>query len=291
MSAPGTGTAIGPRTAVAVSPHLDDAVFSAGGVLALLARAGWRVRVVTCFTATVEDPGPFALSTQLDKGLPADADYMALRRAEDAAAQRRLGTLPPVHLPLPEAPHRGYGSPRELFTPPRPGDTAGTELARLLRPHLAPADLVLAPQAIGDHVDHLLTARAVAAAAPRARIAWWRDVPYVARALRSAGGPERAGPEGAVETTVDIGAVLPDKAAAARCYTTQLGFQFGGPGRTGEVLSAVARSEALRTGAPCAHAEVLRTGRTAGRALESLRDRRPAGRHSGRTSRRAAPSG
>ncbi|CAL9332930.1 hypothetical protein SUDANB6_00109 [Streptomyces sp. enrichment culture] len=264
MTAPGSGA----RTAVAVSPHLDDAVFSAGGVLALLVRTGWRVRVVTCFTASVGDPCPFALSTQLDKGLPAEVDYMALRRSEDRAAQRRLGALAPVHLPLPEAPHRGYGSPPELFTPPRPDDVVETELRRLLRPHLAPADLVLAPQAIGGHVDHLLTARAAAATSPSSRIAWWRDLPYAARTPPSGTGSRCGVFEGREEVTVDIGAVLADKIAAARCYTTQLGFQFGGPRETGEVLSSVARREALRTGAPCVHGESLRAGRTARRLLE-----------------------
>ncbi|CAL9610279.1 hypothetical protein SUDANB58_05620 [Streptomyces sp. enrichment culture] len=263
MTAPGSGA----RTAVAISPHLDDAVFSAGGVLALLARTGWRVRVVTCFTASVDDPRPFALSTQLDKGLPADVDYMALRRAEDGAAQRRLGALAPVHLPLPEAPHRGYDSPSELFAPPRPDDTVEAELRRLLRPHLAPADLVLAPRAIGGHVDHLLTARAAAATSPSSRIGWWRDLPYAARTPPSGTGSWRGVPEGADEVTVDIGAVLADKIDAARCYTTQLGFQFGGPRETGEFLSCAARSEALRTGAPCVHGESLRAGRTARRLL------------------------
>ncbi|MFF8035248.1 PIG-L deacetylase family protein [Streptomyces sp. NPDC016626] len=263
-----TAPLCGARTAIAVSPHLDDAVFSAGGVLALLSRAGWLVRVVTCFTASVGDPCPFALSTQLDKGLPADVDYMALRRAEDGAAQRRLGTLPPVHLPLPEAPHRGYGGPAELFTPPRPHDTVETELRHLLRPHLVSADLVLAPQGIGGHVDHLLAARAVAALAPSSRTGWWRDVPYVARTPPYDAGFRRGTPEGAGEVTIDIGAVLADKTAAARCYTTQLGFQFGGPGETGEFLSSVARAEALRTGAPCAYGESLRAGPAARRVLE-----------------------
>jgi LmbE family N-acetylglucosaminyl deacetylase len=264
----------GVRTAVAVSPHLDDAVFSAGGVLALLSRTGWRVRVVTCFTASVDDPRPFALSTQLDKGLPADVDYMALRRAEDQAAQRRLGVLPPVHLPLPEAPHRGYDSPPELFVPPRPDDTAGTALQGLLRPHLEPADLVLAPQAIGAHVDHLLTARAVAAVAPPSRTGWWRDVPYVTRTPPSGARSPSGVLKGTSEVTVDIGAVLADKTAAARCYTTQLAFQFGGPGRTGEVLSRTARSEAARAGASCLYGESLRVGHAACRMVqESIRHR------------------
>ncbi|WP_345624776.1 PIG-L deacetylase family protein [Streptomyces ziwulingensis] len=257
-------------TAIAVSPHLDDAVFSAGGVLALLARAGWQVRVLTCFTASVADPRPFALSTQLDKGLPADVDYMALRRAEDRAAQRRLGLLPPVHLPLPEAPHRGYDSPAALFQPPRPDDTVGTRLRRQLRRRLVSADLVLAPQAIGDHVDHLLTARAVAATAPHARIAWWRDTPYVIRAP-SARAPVPPDGRGATrEVTVDIGAVLADKTAAAQCYPTQLGFQFGGVERVGETLSATARAAALGAAASYAFGEALEAGHTAHRILGAV---------------------
>ncbi|MDG9702544.1 PIG-L family deacetylase [Streptomyces sp. DH37] len=255
---------------MAVSPHLDDAVFSAGGTLAVLARAGWSVRVVTCFTASVDDPCPFALSTQLDKGLPAEADYMALRRAEDAAAQRVLGTLPPVHLPLPEAPHRGYGSAPELFAPPLAGDAVGAELESLLRPHLAPADLVLAPQGIGGHVDHVITARAVAAAAPLPRTCWWRDVPYVTRAPHAADGPPPSRPAGASEVTVDITTVLARKNAAAACYASQLGFQFGGAERAGETLSAVARAEARRTGSRYGHGEALWAGNRARRLLEAL---------------------
>ena len=95
---------------LAVSPHLDDAAFSVGGTLAALAADGHEVTVVTCFTTTVPDPTGFALACQLDKGLPADLDYMYLRRAENAAAMAVLGATP-VALNLPAAPHRGYRSP------------------------------------------------------------------------------------------------------------------------------------------------------------------------------------
>ncbi|WP_199566302.1 PIG-L deacetylase family protein [Streptomyces corynorhini] len=257
------------RTAIAVSPHLDDAVFSAGGVLALLARTGWQVQVITCFTATVAAPCPFALSTQLDKGLPADVDYMALRRAEDRAAQRHLGALLPTHLPLPEAPHRGYDSAPRLFQPPHREDTAETDLRLLLGPHLAEADIVLAPQGIGDHVDHVLTARAVAAAAGHARIGWWRDLPYAARTSMPDAGPRDGIAEGTSEVTVDIGTVLAEKSAAVRCYTTQLGFQFGGSERAAAGLSAMARSEAARAGAPYTHGESLRAGPAARQLLKN----------------------
>ncbi len=73
---------------------------------------GWRVVVATLFTRSVPDPQGFALACQLDKGLDATVDYMALRRAEDVAACRALGLGDPIHIPLPEAPHRGYHSAR-----------------------------------------------------------------------------------------------------------------------------------------------------------------------------------
>ena len=235
------------RLAVAVSPHLDDAVFSAGGTLAALAEAGWRVRVVTCFTASVADPSPFALSTQLDKGLGPEVDYMALRRAEDVAALQRLGAEP-VHLPLPEAPHRGYTSAPDLFAGQHPDDDVGGPLTEALAPHLDGAGLVLAPQAIGDHVDHRVVVDVVAAL--RLDTSFWRDAPYV---LRRPDAPSWRGVPTGKEHPVDVGAHLDAKAAAACSYATQVGFQFGGADRVAPALLALAEAEAARVGAvgPC----------------------------------------
>ena len=245
-----------PGLAVAFSPHLDDAVFSAGGTLAALAAAGWRVRVVTCFTASVAHPSPFALSTQLDKGLPADVDYMALRRDEDRAALAVLGApsdrVEPLHLPLPEAPHRGYTSALDLFAGRHADDAVAAPLAAALAPHLDGADLVLAPQAIGDHVDHRVVAEVVAALRPDAL--FWRDAPYVLR--RPEAPPWSAVPAGP-EHAVDVAPHRDTKAAAARCYATQLGFQFGGADRVAADLDALARAEAARVGVP-GRCEVLR---------------------------------
>jgi LmbE family N-acetylglucosaminyl deacetylase len=254
--------------AVAVSPHLDDAVFSVGGTLTALAAAGWRVRVVTCFTASVADPSPFALSTQLDKGLDADIDYMAVRRAEDTAAQHRLGTQP-VHLPLPEAPHRGYTSAADLFAGRHDDDDVAGPLGEALAPYLRDAALVLAPQAIGDHVDHRVVVDVVAALLPEmdsANCYFWRDAPYVLR--RPDAAPWRGVPVG-TEHAVDVAAHLPRKADAARCYATQLGFQFGGDDRVAADLDALARAEAVRVGAagPC---EVLTGVGESPAAIEGL---------------------
>ena len=104
-----TSQSTGGPVVLAVSPHLDDAAFSAGALLAGLAARGARVRVVTVFTAGAPNPRDFALACQTDKGLSPNVDYMALRRAEDETAMAALGAQA-VHLGLAEAPHRGYDS-------------------------------------------------------------------------------------------------------------------------------------------------------------------------------------
>lgn len=210
---------------IAVSPHLDDAAFSVGGTLAALATAGHDVAVLTCFTASVPQPTGFALACQLDKGLAADVDYLALRRSEDTAAMAVLGATP-VHLGFPEAPHRGYASPAELFS----GVADGDEIWRPLTIALArfDADLWLAPQALGGHVDHLHVLRTVATL--DRPVLWWADSPYVLRDPAAVPGPGL--PSGLVE--VRLPQDLDRRADACACYTTQLGFQFGG----GEAMRA-----------------------------------------------------
>lgn len=252
---------------VAVSPHLDDAVFSVGGTLARLAAAGSEVGVVTCFTGSV-DPATaseFALSTQLDKGLGAGVDYMALRREEDRRALGTLGTgIVGTHLDLLEAPHRGYASAPELFAGRRPDDEVAGPLAAALEPLLTDADLVLAPQALGDHVDHQWVGAVVADLVPVARRAWWRDTPYVVK-RPDALPMDHVDGEAVV---VDVGATLERKVEAVGRYVTQVPFQFGSAEAAGETLRALAHDEG-----GAIPAEVLRAGDAAhdvlGRLLSS----------------------
>jgi LmbE family N-acetylglucosaminyl deacetylase len=204
---------------IAVSPHLDDAAFSAGGTLAALAAAGHQVTVVTCLTASVPGPAGFALACQLDKGLGPEVDYMALRRAEDAAAMAVLGATP-VHLDLPEAPHRGYTSAADLFAGVHDGDELWRVLAGRLRAF--EADLWLAPQALGGHADHLQVLRAVAALDPP--VLWWRDSPYVLRDPGARPGAHVPAGLGEIRAPQDSSR----RADACACYGSQLGFQFGG---------------------------------------------------------------
>jgi LmbE family N-acetylglucosaminyl deacetylase len=209
-----------------------------------MARAGWEVVVATIFTATVPEPKGFALACQTDKGLPEGADYMAIRRAEDVAACAAIGARP-IHLPLREAPHRGYADAAALFASPRSCDTAHLDAAEAigrLLPDLAP-DLLLAPQAIGGHVDHLLTVRALQLLDPRLPILWWRDFPYATRADT----PRR--PFEALFAALPEVSLPADTAArhrACAAYSTQLGYQFGGPDGLVRALAEAGGTERMR---------------------------------------------
>lgn len=233
-------------TALFVSPHLDDAAFSCGGTLARWAQAGGAAHLATVFTASVPNPTGFALACQLDKGLEADVDYMALRRAEDRAATGILGAQA-HHLPHAEAPHRGYDAAEALFAGVRDGDdvqhAAQRSLAALVN-DLAP-DLLFAPQGIGGHVDREQTIRALRALPPAAPICWYRDAPYVFRHPEAA--PANFFPEALTTLCVDVADTLDTKADAAAAYTSQLGFQFGGESPMRDALAAFAEKEAPRT--------------------------------------------
>ncbi|WP_376099765.1 PIG-L deacetylase family protein [Roseomonas sp. CCTCC AB2023176] len=230
--------------AFAISPHLDDAAFSAGGTLAALAREGWDVVVATVFTASVPAPTGFALACQTDKGLPPEVDYMAIRRAEDEAACAALHARP-VHLPLREAPHRGYHSALALFGDLRSDDTAHLAAAEAITPLLRDMkpDLLLAPQAIGGHVDHILTVRALQLLDAGIPTLWWADFPYTTR-RDTPKRPFAAAMARLPETALPTDPAAKHRACAA--YTTQLGYQFGGPEGLARALVAAGASEPMR---------------------------------------------
>ncbi len=243
-------------SALFLSPHLDDAALSCGGLAARLASQGWRVTFVTLFTASVPNPQGFALHQQTSKGVPPHVDYMALRRREDVEAARHLGVSRVVHLPLPDAPHRGYTNPEALFGGILPYDEVDQPLADHLR-RLAGEerpDLILAPQAIGGHVDYRMTLRAVQRARLPGVHAFWRDVPYVMR--RNAMQAQET-PDAPWEIAIEITDFLRSRVQACAAYRSQLGHLFGGEARMAETLVGFARHEAAVAKLPGRAAEVV----------------------------------
>lgn len=152
---------------VVVSPHLDDAVLSCGGLLALAARRGERSVVISVFT---------------------EGHDHARRRREDLESLAIVGAQP-LHLGLLDAPER-LGVARThaaLVEQARidPGDVATVRAALTASlAALGPIDTLLAPLGVGGHVDHLTVH---AALRDRDDVAFYEDRPYalVPGALRA----------------------------------------------------------------------------------------------------------
>lgn len=232
-----------------ISPHLDDAVFSCGGLMAMLAER-MEVHLLTCFTASVPEPQGFALACQTDKGLPVDVDYMAIRRKEDSLACQVLDAHS-HYLPLPEAPHRGYHSAEALFSGIQQDDQVGSELKQNLEEILSQLNpgLILYPVGIGNHVDHQQVIRSVELIRQTSKhISYmqWYDEPYLSKnpelqppnpvfigtksfnKIKNAPGEEVFG--------LDISLYEQTKIEACATYATQLDFQFGGKENIRNVL-------------------------------------------------------
>lgn len=181
-----------------LSPHLDDAVYSLGGLLHKQSQAGARVVVVTlCAGAPPARPlSPFAQGIHARwaaaedgaPGLPAaPSAVVALRRQEDLDALSELGAEA-VHLDVPDCIYRVnpstdwpmYTTEAALFGPLHPSENAlirrvSSKLTTLLRGfgrhHL------YVPLGLGQHVDHQLTRRA--AETVGGLYAYYEDMPYV----------------------------------------------------------------------------------------------------------------
>ncbi len=169
-----------------LSPHLDDAVFSCGGRMHREVGEGLSVLIATVATA----PAPARMSRYAARfhrraGLGADA--MERRREEDREAARRLGAET-LHLGLPDAIYRVDPQGGRPFYPrwwallgrARAGDPLAPLLRRALE-ELPDSEILLAPFAIGGHVDHRLTREAAESACADRRLVWWEDFPYLAR--------------------------------------------------------------------------------------------------------------
>lgn len=212
MSSSPPPSALAGRTVLLLSPHADDVAFSVGGLI-----AGWgpqlRLQMLTAFGRS-----GWALLPSLRKQ-SVDA-VSAARRLEDSAYCGKHG-IDHVVLDCPDSYVMGYNEAKELNTPlnqdPRTGDMVkliGDALCRL-RP-----DVVIAPSALGGHIDHRIV-RAAAEAWGRADIFYYEDIPY--SAYLTLGEIQRElGAQGLEPAmSIDIDAAMEEKCGDMWSYRTQ----------------------------------------------------------------------
>jgi LmbE family N-acetylglucosaminyl deacetylase len=227
---------------VYLSPHLDDAVLSCGGLIHRQARAGQPPLVITLFSGqppTDVELSAFAQSQHERWGTL--EDVMEVRWSEDGAAMAMLGA-DYLRLNYPDCIYRGrersdepvwyYPSEEALFGRVHPSeDGFPAELAAVLSEFIPPGEGVTlyAPLTVGNHVDHQLTfAAAHILRAQGWGLRFYEDYPYVERegalsAALAARGAKRRQPRVIPLDEDDLAA----KIGAIACYESQLGVLFG----------------------------------------------------------------
>lgn len=169
-----------------LSPHLDDAVYSCGGLIWQQTQAGETVEI---WTVCAGDPPPGPLSPYaqtLHDRWGTERDAARVRRAEDERAASRVGATV-RHLPLPDCIYRRgpagealYTSDEAIFGTVHPADQPVVDwLSEMLGQEGTAEARIVCPLTLGGHVDHQLTRRAAEQAG---RIdAYYPDFPYAAR--------------------------------------------------------------------------------------------------------------
>lgn len=166
-----------------LSPHLDDAVFSAGGLIYEQSQAGIPVEIWTlmCGYAREEDVSPYAQTIHDQWGFSSAEETTRKRRAEDEKAAAILGART-FHFDFLDCIYRrglnGEWLYWDVVAPPHPEDAEmSTRIAEAISARLQPQDVLVCQLAVGSHVDHVLVRRGVELLGYPLR--YDIDVPYI----------------------------------------------------------------------------------------------------------------
>jgi LmbE family N-acetylglucosaminyl deacetylase len=167
-----------------ISPHFDDAVLSCGGLIWEQTHSGIPVEILT---VNAGDPphGPDSdlitrIHTMWKTGTPQQT--VALRRIEDQNAAREVGATV-QHLNMVDAIYRRTNTGSlmytvDVFDPIHPREAGIVEEAALqIARALNQTDTIVCPLALGGHVDHVITRRAVESLG--LKLCYYVDIPYL----------------------------------------------------------------------------------------------------------------
>ena len=150
-----------------ISPHLDDAVLSAGGLIYEQTRAGMDVEIwnFMCGFPPSEELSPYAQILHKDWGISSAADVVIARRAEDVRAARLVGAKT-VYFDFLDCIYRrgrnGDWLYSYVFDPPHEEEVdLPAQIAETIFARLKPTDQLVCQFGLGSHIDHILVRRAV----------------------------------------------------------------------------------------------------------------------------------
>ena len=166
-----------------ISPHLDDAVLSAGGLIYEQTQNGIPVETwtVVCGFPATKKLSPFAEYLHQEWGMSSAEEVVRNRRDEDKRAASIVGAKP-VHFDVPDCIYRQgpdgeflYGN---IFVPLHEAEVdLPNQIAAKLAPHLEKDDVLVCQLAVGGHVDHLLVRQA--AEKLERPLLYLADIPYL----------------------------------------------------------------------------------------------------------------
>lgn len=145
-----------------LSPHLDDAVLSAGGLIYEQAKAGIPVEIWTFMSgyAAESDVSPFAQILHTQWGFSSAEETARRRREEDERAAAVLGARA-IHFDFLDCIYRrgadGEWLYLDIYAPPHVADAAlPVQIAETISAGLEPDDVLVTQLAVGSHVDHVI---------------------------------------------------------------------------------------------------------------------------------------
>jgi len=167
-----------------ISPHFDDVVLSCGGLIWEQTQKGIPVEIWTiCAGDAPQDSlSPLAVECHIQWGIESVKDLVAVRRAENMKAARQVGAEI-VDFSIPDCIYRASPTgeflyPQEVFVPIHSFEKdLDQEIAAALATELQPGDIAVSPLAIGGHLDHILTRRAVEHL--ECPLWYYADIPYL----------------------------------------------------------------------------------------------------------------
>lgn len=170
---------------VYLSPHLDDAILSCGGLISNQMNNGEQVTILTICAGDPPDQPFSPYARMLHDRWQVGRDASEIRRIEDTVACGQLGAAY-VHFDTPDCIYRMdkdqadyyYQTDEAIFGEVDPGEAdLVNQVAQLIKENLPEDAAVICPLTLGGHVDHRLTRKA--AEQLGIPLLYYADYPYV----------------------------------------------------------------------------------------------------------------
>ncbi len=243
---------------VYLSPHLDDAVLSCGGLIHQQAQRGLQPLVITCFAGVPDYRVLSPFATELHHLWSQPEEPVELRRHEDVNAMAYLGAayehwddIDCIYRRHPDSGEFLYGSEATLFGEVHREDyhLVGALTRRLSTSLPVDRTFVCAPLSVGHHVDHQIVSQAAYRLHGQGfQVRFYEDYPYAEDPQKLQLALRHWALEPVPVVEILEGRDLRAKVAAIRLYHSQLRVLFGSESAVAERVESHASAVAGGSG-------------------------------------------